>query len=265
LSGWLIETGIGLAGFLAGLGVTFLARALRRRANARVLNPASGADPDTATFAELGSDLAEGNGVNASRPEAGRTGSPHLIGLLARAFREPLAQLRRSEDCPAEALRQLERIAWQTRMLCSAPRPMQGKLLSPISLLQEVAEEDPLLRNGSVVVSWSLLNRHPVHVDPERARAAFREIFAASAERCGEGGRMAIRILQGSADGYPVQIEVEIGRPGVEADSLAFLVARHVLESQGGRVEVDGCITRIQLRGSLPEATPVPAQIPSNR
>jgi hypothetical protein len=72
---------------------------------------------------------------------------------------------------------------------------------------------------------------------------------------CGERGRLGIRILPGDEAGYPVKVEVEIGRPGGEADPLAFLVARHLLESQGGRVEIDGRITRVRLRSSPPEAS----------
>ena len=129
---------------------------------------------------------------------------------------------------------------------------MQAKPISPVSLLQEAAEEVPLLRDGTVTASWSLLNRQPVDLDPERTRCAFRELLAAGAEAATAGGRLGIKILPGTDSGYPVQIEVEIGRRGTETDSLSLLVARRLLESQGARVEVDGNITRIQLRHAAP-------------
>jgi len=47
-----------------------------------------------------------------------------------------------------------------------------------------------------------------------------------------------------------VQIEIEIGQRGVELDPLGVLVTRHLVESQGGRVEVDGNVTRILLRSA---------------
>ena len=82
---------------------------------------------------------------------------------------------------------------------------------------------------------------------------AFREVLSATARACGEGGKLAIRILPGSRSGLPVQIEFESGRPGTEADALAFLVAKHLLEDQGGQGELDGRITRIHLRGTAPK------------
>ena len=47
--------------------------------------------------------------------------------------------------------------------------------------------------------------------------------------------------------------EIEIGRRGTEPDPLSMLVARHLVESQGGRLEIDGNVTRIQLRNAAPE------------
>jgi hypothetical protein len=177
-----------------------------------------------------------------------------MVALLGRAIREPLKQLRRAEGCPPDALARLEHIAWQTRMMVAHPRPMQSKLVSPIAILQDASESVPALRDGLVGISWSLMNRQPVEVDPERAQAAFRELLTAGAAMCGERGRLAIRILSGVGASYPVRIEIEIGRPGAEADPLAFLVARQLLESQGGRVEIDGRITRVHLRSTPPEA-----------
>ncbi len=177
--------------------------------------------------------------------------SPQLSTVIAHAIREPLRQLRRTQGCPPAALRQLERIAWQTRMLGSGLRPMQSKPVSLVTLLQEAAEQVPLLRDGAVAASWSLRSQRPVQIDPERARVAFREIMAASAESSGEGGRLAIRVLNSDENGGPILIEVESGKPGSEADPLAFLVARRLLETQGGRVELDGRVTRVHLTSAV--------------
>jgi hypothetical protein len=110
---------------------------------------------------------------------------------------------------------------------------MRAAPTSPISLLQEAAEQIPLLRDGSVGASWSLLNRQPVHVDPERMRAAFRALLESGAELAGDGGRIGIKILRGEAQGFPVQIEIEIGRRGTELDPLSLLVTRHLIERSG--------------------------------
>jgi hypothetical protein len=179
--------------------------------------------------------------------------APHLLALIADAMRDPLQKLRRNAEVPRDALELLERIAWQTRMLVAKPRPMRAAPTSPISLLQEAAEQIPLLRDGSVGASWSLLNRQPVHVDADRMRAAFRCLLLAGAELAGEGGRLGIRILQGGASGFPVQIEIEIGRRGTELDPLSLLVTRHLIEGQGGRIELDGNVTRILLRSAAAE------------
>jgi hypothetical protein len=185
--------------------------------------------------------------------EVERAAPPHLIALIGDAIREPLRQLRRSGEVPRDALDRLERIAWQTRMLVARPRPMHAAPTSPIALLQEAAEQIPLLRDGSVGASWSLLNRQPVHVDPERMRAAFRALLESGAELAGPGGRIGIKILRGDAQGFPVQIEIEIGRRGTELDPLSMLVTRHLIESQGGRIEIDGNMTRVLLRNAGPE------------
>jgi len=183
--------------------------------------------------------------------EAGeRAPAPHLLALVGEAIREPLRLLRRASDPPADAIAALERIAWQTRMLVSRPRPMRSAPISPIALLQEAAEQIPLLRDGSVGASWSLLNRQPVYVDSDRIRGAFRGLLESGAELAGPGGRVGIKILQGKVPGFPVQIEIEIGQRGVELDPLGVLVTRHLVESQGGRVEVDGNVTRILLRSA---------------
>jgi hypothetical protein len=154
---------------------------------------------------------------------------------------------------PSDALDRLERIAWQMRMLVTRPRPMRAAPTSPIALLQEAAEQIPLLRDGSVGASWSLLNRQPVHVDAERMRAAFRALLESGAELAGDGGRIGIKILRGEAQGFPVQIEIEIGRRGTELDALSMLVTRHLIESQGGRIEIDGNMTRVFLRNAGPD------------
>lgn len=184
-----------------------------------------------------------------------RAPAPHLIGLIADAIREPLRQLRRTKETPADAVAQLERLAWQTRMLVSRPRPMRAAPVSPIALLQEAAEQIPLLRDGSVGASWSLLNRQPVHVDSDRMRGAFRALLETGAELAGPGGRVGIKILPGKVSGYPVQIEIEIGRRGAELDPLSQTVTRHLVESQGGRVELDGNVTRILLRNAAADPT----------
>ena len=110
-----------------------------------------------------------------------------------------------------------------------------------------------MLNDGDIGASWSLLNRQPVHVDPERMRAAFRELLISSAETAGPSGRLGIKVLPGTEPGYPVKIEVEIGRRGVDPDPLSMLVTRHIVEAQGGRLEIDGNVTRILLRKSAPE------------
>ena len=177
-----------------------------------------------------------------------RGGGMYLLTLLAQALRTPMLRLRRVEAIPAQLVADFERVAWQARMLTSRGRPMQAKPALPIAMLQEAAEQVELLRLGKVGASWTLLTRQPVQLDPERARAAFRELFTAAVERVGEGGRIGVRICEGDDPGFPVQVEIEIGRRGSEPDPLAFLVARHLLESQGARVEQDRRVTRIHIR-----------------
>lgn len=257
MAGGLITLGIGAAGFGAGALVVLLMGAFTRRRPSQ--RKGAGEDVPGETHRVVAHADAPGSIAQGPAPS-----TPQLSGVIAQAIREPLRQLRRAEGCPPAALRQLERIAWQTRMLGAGLRPMQSKPVSPISLLQAAAEDVPLLRDGVVSASWSLLNRRPIQVDPERARVAFREIMAASAESCGEGGRLAIRILAAGENGSGTQIEVESGRPGCEADPLAFLVARRLLETQGGQVELDGRVTRVHLRGSGLGAAG-PAQTPSKR
>ena len=178
--------------------------------------------------------------------------SAHVLTLFAHALREPLRGLRRS-GVPPELIARVERVAWQARMLNAAPRPMKAKPSSPIGLLQEAAEQVEWLRLGKVAVSWGLMTRQPVHVDPERTRGAFRELLQAGADATGEGGRLAIRIHEGEIEGYPVQIEIEIGRRGAEPDPLSARVARHLLESQGARFEIDATLARICLRAQPSE------------
>ncbi len=122
-----------------------------------------------------------------------------------------------------------------------------------MALLQEAAESVPRLRDGSVTAKWSLLQRQPVHVDPERARAAFRELLGGGAEAAGDGGCLGIRIQPSQESGFPVEVEVTIARRGAEIDSLSLLVARHLLEGQGARLHVDGNVARVALRHAAPE------------
>jgi hypothetical protein len=231
----------GLLGFAAGAAVAFLL--LRRRSAA--LPAQAGAEPEEGAAALA---VVEA-GDPADRPLGAVPPPPHLLALIVQAMREPLRELKRAQ-APAEAIARLERVAWQARMLVSRPRPMRALPSSPLALLQEAAEQVPLLRDGRVGASWSVLNRQPVHVDPERMRAVFRELLATGSAEAGEKGRMGIRILQGSEPGYPVQIELEIGRRGTEVEPLALLVARHIVDTQGGRLDVDGAITRIHLRSA---------------
>ncbi len=232
-----------LIGLLSGMALTaLLLRQPRRRRDppevAGVLEPVP--DPP---------------GSGADEPREGS--AAHLITLLAESLRAPLRLLRRVENCPPEILEGLEHIGWQARMLVSRPRPMKAQPTSPMTLLQEAAEKVPSLRDGVVTVKWSLLNRQPVHLDPERARAAFRELLLAGASAAGGGGRLAIKIQPSEQSGFPVEVELEIGRRGAEMDSLALLVARHLLEGQGARLVVDSHVTRIALRDAAPELVAV--------
>ncbi|MFI5314255.1 MAG: hypothetical protein ACHQ6T_01025 [Myxococcota bacterium] len=235
---------IALVGFALGFGSAALW--LRRRA------PRAGvASIETAAPAEVKS-LIPVREIGADE-SAERAAAPHLLALIGEAIREPLRLLRRASDAPSDALERLERVAWQTRMLVSRPRPMRASPTSPIALLQEAAEQIPLLRDGTVGASWSLLNRQPVYVDSDRIRGAFRGLLESGAELAGPGGRVGIKILQGKQAGFPVQIEIEIGRRGAELDPLVLLVTRHLIESQGGRLELDGNVTRILLRNTAAE------------
>ncbi|HTO07193.1 MAG TPA: hypothetical protein VMR86_09055 [Myxococcota bacterium] len=229
-----------LLGFTLGLGCA--AFAFRRARSAAGQPVVAVAEPERKPLTPVREPVAE--------PPEERAAAPHLIALVGDAIREPLRLLRRASDPPAEAIARLERIAWQTRMLVSRPRPMRAAPTSPVSLLQEAAEQIPLLRDGSVGASWSLLNRQPVYVDAERLRGAFRALLESGSELAGPGGRVGIKILQGKVPGFPVQIEIEIGRRGVELDPLVLLVTRHLVESQGGRLELDGNVTRVLLRSN---------------
>jgi hypothetical protein len=173
--------------------------------------------------------------------------------LIERALRRPLVRLRRLESCPPDLLDELERIAWQARMLRAAPRPLQARPHSPSALLEGAAEQVELLRLGKVGASWTLRNRQPVHVDGERASAAFRELLTTCAEEAGEGGRIALRVLPGADARHPVAVEFEIGRRGAQPDALAILVARRLLEGQGARVEAEGALVRVRLRSLVTE------------
>ena len=173
-----------------------------------------------------------------------------LAALTAEALREPLARLRRLEGCPSEVREPLERLAARLRLLGTTNRPMQAKASSPIELLQEVAEEVDVLRTGAVGTSWSLRTRQPVLLDADRARLAFRELLEACARGAGTGGKVGIRVLPDPDPLHPVRVEVEIGRRFAEMNALTLLVVRHLLETQGARVEVDARVTRICLAGS---------------
>jgi len=235
----MIASLIAVGGFLAGVGFTLLVARGRQETDAAAqpgsVEGSGAASPRLDEAHEPEEDLPSGGGM-------------YLLTLLAQALRTPMLRLRSVETIPAELVADFERVAWQARMLTSRGRPMQAKPALPIALLQEAAEQVEPLRLGKVGASWTLLTRQPVQLDPERARAAFRELFTAAVERVGEGGRIGVRISEGDDPGFPVQVQIEIGRRGSEPDPLAFLVARHLLESQGARVEQDGRVTRIQLR-----------------
>jgi hypothetical protein len=185
-----------------------------------------------------------------------------LPGLILSVLRDPLARLRRMESCPEEILAPLEQLAARLRLLGARPRPMQAKPAAADVLLQEVAEEIPLLRSRAVGIAWSLQTRKPALVDPDRLRLALRELLLACAESAHPGGKLAIRVLPGAEAEFPVRIEVEVGRRFAEVHPLSLLVARHLLESQGCQVEADARMTRIALRGARSQPF---AQIPSNR
>jgi signal transduction histidine kinase len=231
----------GVLGFAAGVLATAIALRRRRLARAAALQR----EPTPPALLPLAD-------VSAPLPLA----EPSSLTLLADALRGPLGRLRRVESCPVELREELERIAWQARMLVARSRPMQARPVAPIGLLQEAAEQVERLRLGKVSASWTLRSRQPVHVDPDRTRAAFRELLAAASRATGEGGRIGIRIAADPEPGYPVRVEIEIGRRGADPEPLPLLVGRRLLEAQGGRVEVDGPLVRVWLR-SAPTDPPV--------
>ena len=238
---WAIAIGFGLGGFLAGSGFVLLVLRARLREVARARHADAAAPGSQPPPLHAGSDPQEAR-------EATR-----LVGLLEHSIREPLARLRRVEGAPTETLAQLERLAWQARMLAAPARPMQARPTSPIALLEQAAERVDLLRLGKVPASWTLRCRQPVYVDAERAGAAFREILQAAAEAASSEGRLGIRILPGEDSSHPVRIEVEVGLRGSEPDALALSVARRLLEAQGARVDAEGPHVHVQLRAAPPE------------
>ena len=241
MPGWLIASLLGIGGFAVGALLT--AAVLRERS--------LGGDLDRDGLLPPEPDL-PGPEVREEEPERTNV-ALHLVGLLGEALRRPLLKLRR-ESCPPEVVEEFEHVAWQARMLTSRARPMQAQPSSPISLLQESAEQVEVLRLGKVTASWTLRTRTPVYLDPERARGAFRELLAAAANAAGEAGRLSVRVHQGEEEAFPVRIEVEIMRKRAEPEALPFLVAKHLLEVQGARVQLDGRVTRVDLRRIAPEA-----------
>ncbi len=242
---WLIAVLTGVIAF--GCGVALALAFLRRRPVPLEVAEAAISEPEEAPV------LA----APAEEPVDGSERSSHLVSLLGNALRDVLRALRRGEASNV-LVPQVERLVWQARMLVATPRPMQAQPTSPLSLLQSAAEEVEALRLGKVTVAWSVRTRKPVQVDVERARGAFRELLHAAVDAVGEGGRLAIRVREGEARGYPVEVELEIGRRGAELESLAFLVARKVLEGQGARIELDGTVTRVALRSLGPEPPDIP-------
>jgi hypothetical protein len=247
----LIALAAAILGLALGVGVTL---ALLRRRLPHVARAA-------ATASSAQAPAAAATGVEAEAPPE----VTPATGLIERALRRPLARLRRIESLPTEVLDELERVAWQARMLRAAPRPLQARPHSPSALLESAAEQVELLRLGKVGASWTLRNRQPVHVDAARARSAFRELLTACAEEAGEGGRIALRVLPGRDARHPVALEFEVGRRGAQPDALAVLVARRLLEGQGALVETEGAVVRVHLRSVVAEpARPPEGQSASN-
>ncbi len=241
MPGWLIASLLGIGGFAAGalaMALVMRERRLGGDLDQDGLLPEQPEPPEV----EAGDERPERSGL-------------HLVGLIAQALRPPLLRLRRESVAPV-LIEEFEHVAWQARMLGARPRPMQAQPSSPIALLQEAAEQVEVLRLGKVMASWTLRTRAPVYVDPERTRAAFRELLAASASAAGEGGRLSVRVHAGEDEAFPVRVEVEIMRKRAEPEPLAFLVAKHLLESQGARVVLDGRVTRVDLRCIVTESDP---------
>jgi signal transduction histidine kinase len=247
---WLLVILFGLGGFLAGAAGTILLLrerlAERTRARAAPPSPLAATPPPIEEAPPAAESTAQGHGI---------------VALISGAIRDPIARLRREPSCPQDALEALERLAWQTRMLTAAPLPMHAHPTSPITLLEEAAQQVDLLRLGKVPASWTLRSRQPVHVAPKRARHAFRELLRTAAESAGEGGRVGVRVLPGRDSRFPVEVEIEVGNRGAEPDPLAVLVVRRILEGEGARFEVEGPLARVRLRSDGPK----PPQTDSNR
>ena len=230
MPGWLIAACIGLVGFV--LGMLAAAVAMQRRVERPIDVPE--ADPVPEAIVEDPLD---------ARPLRDAA----VSALLGYALREPLRRLRRSE-VDEELCAGVEHVAWQARMLASRPRPMKATPNSPEGLLQQAAEQVEAVRLGKVGVSWGILTRRPVNLDADRTIAALSELLAAAADAAGEGGRIGIRIRDSERKGFPVDIEIEIGRRGAELDTLRVTVARHLLTGQGAEFEIDGPTARIHFR-----------------
>ena len=247
MPGWLIASLLGIGGFAVGVLATVAVLRERRQGgdlDQDGLLPA--VDPESAAESR-------------EEPAERMNGGLHLVGLIGQALRPALLRLRRESVAPV-LVEEFEHVAWQARMLTSHPRPMQAQPSSTIALLQEAAEQVEVLRLGKVTASWTLRTRTPVYVDPERTRAAFRELLAAAASAAGESGRLSVRVHTGPDDAFPVRAEVEIVRKRAEPEPLAFLVAKHLLESQGAQVSLDGRVARVDLRCIAPEGPARPTK-----
>ena len=248
MSIWIASLLTAFGGMLLGLGLALIAlRQLRGRP----------AEPSARRHAPLPS-LQTLTRLEPAGP-ANETRTGQALRLASEALRGPLRQLRRAGGVPSEPLEELAELARQLRLLVASPRPMRAFPTSPIQLLEKAAEQVPMLQLGKIPVSWSLLCRQPVEVDPERAEAGFAALLRAAAAAAGEGGRLGIKVVAGDRPRYPVRVEIEVGSRGVDAEPLPILVGRHLLEAQGALVEEDGRTLCVSLMRTRPEA-PTPRE-----
>ncbi len=250
MSIWIASLLIAFGGMLFGLGLALLAlRQLRGRPAAPRTALPHAPLPPLQTLGRLES----------SAPMSDtRTGL--ALRLASEALRGPLRQLRRAGGVPPEPVEELAELARQLRLLVASPRAMRTLPTSPMQLLEKAAEQVPVLRLGKIPISWSLLCRQPVEVDAARAEAGFAELLRAAAVGAGAGGRLGVKVVAGKRPRYPVRVEIEVGSRGADAEPLAILVGRHLLEAQGALVEEDGRTLCVSLISTQPD-TPAPQEL----